>query len=1190
MKNLKKVLALVLAFACAFTMFAGAVVYPDVPAGSEYSEAITMLSDLGIIQGKDDGKYHSEDTITRAEACALIARMLTGDPQVSQYAGASNFTDVVKGSWKESVVGYCVVNGITVGVGNNKFEPDRAITDAEFVTMVVRAMGYETTGTSYPYGHISAAQANGLLDDVTVVPSSAALRGEDAQIIYNALFADYARGAKQVNTTHGTTVEEYPTIAEDVFGLTRAAVGTADKDGNLKNCKAHTWVVTGKLCVKGEVDQIVAYPITDDKTDLYEKTPYLFTYEGDIDALEGYQVELWGEGVHGQDEYKSTKVDGDKYVVADDWDIKAIKTLKGQSAYDYNATMDDGKDNDKIKFDDTEVKVGKAQLNNLDEGDLNVKNANQYTLIDWDSDDTIDYVVVDETYYFMVGSVTSKKVKLNGFDGKEVVTLETDVETDVDDVTIKADLPKDLEKDDIVKVTTSCVSSKKDVVSTWTVELVEAETKELTDVDSKGKAWFDDEKIDVADDGFNFTNNSTGKWYDDLDEDDEDSDWDLYRDVNGFIIFAEEADEASKGYIFVTGIEEGANKTGDRNLMVVSGRLDDNSKLEDAKIAKDAKIYVESYKVDGKRADIQDNNEFITGANAGDVIGRAFKYSVNDDGQITKLDEVAMPKTSAGTAYTFVDKTDALTVDTNKMWLDDCDVIFAVKGVKLNGNNQNIFNVNNITVDPDKDFDLDDVMAVKVEDLPDIGGTKDKTAAQGVHFSKPDSKSRVETVVLGVDTFRYFANSSTAAGLVTYVKYSTKTEKFTITASIPGKDDTTFTTIDTDDLSDESVKSIKALQTLLDTKKGVFCEFEFNTDGEITEMLQMNKTPANTQNANNEYKNTITPANGTYTVQRVVIDHVANKSSDNTLTAMSAISSGSKIYTKITGTDTDIALDLKDSTEYYVIGEDLKMVAGNTLNAYEDGFDKNFDIDDIDEASKSDLVSFFNNATEDDEYVVADIIEDDGDVVAVYYYEDAIEEVAGSYTGTMTVDADALVAKTAADNGVIVKTDLAIADYSVKILDAANTDVTATYFTYDGRESDSANGKCVYDVKDTIPAGTYTVVWTNDGEDHKATFTVDKASAKILSAAYSATKVEITASSASAAAEIAAKPELITIKKGANKIAGTAVAVTGDKITVTVSIGDVTSTESVVVSVADTTNYKFGSDNTVTATYNSTLA
>ena len=352
-------------------------------------------------------------------------------------------------------------------------------------------------------------------------------------------------------------------------------------------------------------------------------------------------------------------------------------------------------------------------------------------------------------------------------------------------------------------------------------------------------------------------------------------------------------------------------------------------------------------------------------------------------------------------------------------------------------------------------------------------------------------------------------------------------------------------------------------------------------------MLQMKQTVATKDYANEIKDKADGSNNGTYTVERIVIDHVSNKSSDDTLTGMSAISSGSKIYTKITGTDTNLAYDLKDSTEYYVIGEDLKMVAGNTLNAYEDGFDKNFDIDDIDEASKSDLVSFFNNTTDDDEYVVADVIVDDGDVVAVYYYEDAIEEVAGSYTGTMTVDADALVAKTAADNGVIVKTDLAIADYSVKILDAANTDVTATYFTYDGGES--AYGKCVYDVENTIPAGTYTVVWTNDGEDHKATFTVDKASAKILSAAYSATKVEITASSASAAAEIAAKPELITIKKGANKIAGTEVKVNGAEITVTVNIGDVTSTESVVVSVADTTNYTFGSDNTVTASYKSAL-
>ena len=82
----------------------------------------------------------------------------------------------------------------------------------------------------YPYTYMSNAQAIGLMDGVDMVANTDALRGEDAQVIYNALFADYARGAKLVNTTHGTSVETYPTLAESVWGLERAAVGTWDKD------------------------------------------------------------------------------------------------------------------------------------------------------------------------------------------------------------------------------------------------------------------------------------------------------------------------------------------------------------------------------------------------------------------------------------------------------------------------------------------------------------------------------------------------------------------------------------------------------------------------------------------------------------------------------------------------------------------------------------------------------------------------------------------------------------------------------------------------------------------------------------------------------------------------------------------------------------------------------------------------
>ena len=103
MKNLKKVLAMVLAFACTFSMFAGAKVFEDVKAGSDYSEAITMLSDLGVIQGKDDGKYHPEDTITRAEVTTIVNRMLGRSADrtfIAEHADElRSFSDVANSHW-----------------------------------------------------------------------------------------------------------------------------------------------------------------------------------------------------------------------------------------------------------------------------------------------------------------------------------------------------------------------------------------------------------------------------------------------------------------------------------------------------------------------------------------------------------------------------------------------------------------------------------------------------------------------------------------------------------------------------------------------------------------------------------------------------------------------------------------------------------------------------------------------------------------------------------------------------------------------------------------------------------------------------------------------------------------------------------------------------------------------------------
>ncbi|MCF2671410.1 S-layer homology domain-containing protein [Butyricicoccus pullicaecorum] len=1003
MKNLKKVLALVLAFACAFTMFAGAVVYPDVPAGSEYSEAITMLSDLGIIQGKDDGKYHSEDTITRAEACALIARMLTGDPQVSQYAGASNFTDVVKGSWKESVVGYCVVNGITVGVGNNKFEPDRAITDAEFVTMVVRAMGYETTGTSYPYGHISAAQANGLLDDVTVVPSSAALRGEDAQIIYNALFADYARGAKQVNTTHGTTVEEYPTIAEDVFGLTRAAVGTWDKnEEEMKTCKAHTWVITGVLCEKGEVKKIKAYPIKDDSTDIFDagKTDadkdvgyFTFTYEGNIDGLKGYQVELWGEGQHSEPEYdKTTKA----YAYSDKWEIKAIKTVKGQSAYDYNATMSDGKNNDEIKLDGVTLDVDK----NVEKA-LNVKNGYSYKLIDWDSDDEVDYIKTDKVEYLEVVSVSKSKVKFTDELGsqaatkKVVYTLDVDGETDGDDATgkaadadwaIKAELPEDLEEGDVVAVTKSCEGAKKEIVSTWTVELVEPESMEVTDVDTKKGVAFDGEYINVADEKFTFED--TYDVYDKMDEDTDDA-WDVWTNANGYVIKLAESDETYSGYIFVTGADNGSNKTGDRGLAEISGVTDKNEYLEDVKLVKDADVG--AYYNEDTRAFSKNPK------------GLAFKYKMNDDGQITKMIQVATTKAND---YEFIDKTDAFVANGAKNWADKASVIFAVKvttGTKGeyhdNGYASGLKAGDTYKVGG-TDLDKKNVMAVAYDEIPDIclnqhatGGHTEKTVSYGATYDRETKNDNLEAAVLGVDTFRFFSNTTVKAALVTKMTYHKSSDTYTLDANVAGEDATEFDTVDADDVyvngvanQDDVLNKMYDKLSKTNPVYGIYCEIELDKDGKVIALTEMDQ--AVTGDKLGALSGREIKKNPSYQAVRAVVNKVT---ADKSLTVTAAVANGdNKVYTVENAQYTQ-AFDLKDDTAFFKItDEKVELPAiGETL-VTTDGFKKGFGVE---EGSVDDLDSYIDNTDDEDEYVVADVIVDGDDVVAVYYYEKTVEEV-----------------------------------------------------------------------------------------------------------------------------------------------------------------------------------------------------
>ena len=83
--HLKKILALVLAFACAFTMFAGAA-FTD-QADIKATDAVNMLSSLGVITGYTDGSYQPNKVVTRAEMAKMIFVVRNNKIDDSAYQG-----------------------------------------------------------------------------------------------------------------------------------------------------------------------------------------------------------------------------------------------------------------------------------------------------------------------------------------------------------------------------------------------------------------------------------------------------------------------------------------------------------------------------------------------------------------------------------------------------------------------------------------------------------------------------------------------------------------------------------------------------------------------------------------------------------------------------------------------------------------------------------------------------------------------------------------------------------------------------------------------------------------------------------------------------------------------------------------------------------------------------------------------
>ena len=230
--NLKKVLALVLAFACAFTMFAGAA-FTDSADIKVDADVVDTLVSLGIVEGFEDGSFQPNGTVTRAQMAKMIYVLRTGNSDASAYNDEkSSFTDI-NGHWARGYIKYCQSLGIIAGKSNTKFVPNEKVSAQEAAKMLLVTLGYNAqkaglVGTGWASKTNALADEAGLLEDVNTSFTAACPRQYAAQLIYNAIDAKTVVLRDGEYTDQTAMGVDNKTVGEKYMGL-KKTVGTLEK-------------------------------------------------------------------------------------------------------------------------------------------------------------------------------------------------------------------------------------------------------------------------------------------------------------------------------------------------------------------------------------------------------------------------------------------------------------------------------------------------------------------------------------------------------------------------------------------------------------------------------------------------------------------------------------------------------------------------------------------------------------------------------------------------------------------------------------------------------------------------------------------------------------------------------------------------------------------------------------------------
>ena len=360
-----------------------------------YAQAADFLSALGIMEGRDDGSFAPEESVTRAEVCDVIMKIMRKSPQGIQSIA---FDDVSKNYWAYDAIAYLSSVGIISGDGN-KFYPERNMTYYELFTALARFLGYSAYAEAaggYPNGYMDVAKRAQLMNNMDGVNYDEAVnRGNLAVICANTMEAPVSELKGQENDgvvfASGRTVMELYWDMGKISGIINGVYGT---------CEGGVILPENQVLIDGQ--------------------PY-WVQAGAWEEKLGWAVEA----------YYQEAEDGQRTILYGDFEREnTVYTIDAEDfieAADYRVTYADGRRDKTLRLSRSiDIVKNGVFLPAWDDFDIFQIVSGDLTLIDNNRDGLMDYALIREVSVFVVNRVDVENGLIyDNYDRQQVLDLET---------------------------------------------------------------------------------------------------------------------------------------------------------------------------------------------------------------------------------------------------------------------------------------------------------------------------------------------------------------------------------------------------------------------------------------------------------------------------------------------------------------------------------------------------------------------------------------------------------------------------------------------------------------------------------------------------------------------------------------------------------------------------------------------